>query len=91
MLEAIAPSLGDTARRLFEPFRRPGTQASDQWPAFEPVLEALGAARSLIAGDPPIGFIPLARSFHGLAHYLRALAAPLDLRQELEDVLRDAH
>jgi predicted unusual protein kinase regulating ubiquinone biosynthesis (AarF/ABC1/UbiB family) len=89
MLDAIAPLLGDTARRLFEPFRRSGP-SSDQWPAFEPVLEALGLARGLIAGDPPIGFIPLARSFHGLAHYLRALAAPLDLRQELEDVLRDA-
>jgi predicted unusual protein kinase regulating ubiquinone biosynthesis (AarF/ABC1/UbiB family) len=91
MLDAIAPALGDTARRLFEPFRRPGAPAADQWPVFEPVLEALGPARGLIAGDPPVGFIPLARSFHGLAHYLRALAAPLDLRQELEDVLRDAH
>jgi predicted unusual protein kinase regulating ubiquinone biosynthesis (AarF/ABC1/UbiB family) len=90
MLEAVAPSLPDTARRLFEPFRRPGQEVSDHWQVFERVLDALGPARGLIAGDPPVGFIPLARSFHGLAHYLRSLAAPLDLWQELEDVLRDA-
>jgi predicted unusual protein kinase regulating ubiquinone biosynthesis (AarF/ABC1/UbiB family) len=90
MLAAVAPSLPETARRLFEPFLRGGTQSTDHWPVFENVLEALGPAKGLIAGDPPIGFIPLARSFHGLAHYLRSLAAPLDLREELEDVLRDA-
>jgi predicted unusual protein kinase regulating ubiquinone biosynthesis (AarF/ABC1/UbiB family) len=90
MLDAIAPRLPETARRLFEPFRQPGPEVSDQWLVFEHVLEALGPAKGLIAGDPPVGFIPLARSFHGLAHYLRSLAAPLDLWQELEDVLRDA-
>jgi len=90
MLEAIAPTLPETARRLFEPFRRPGPEVSDTWPIFERVLDALGPARGLIAGDPPVGFVPLARSFHGLAHYLRSLCAPLDLWQELEDVLRDA-
>jgi predicted unusual protein kinase regulating ubiquinone biosynthesis (AarF/ABC1/UbiB family) len=90
MLASVAPSLPETARRLFEPFLRAGTQSTDHWPVFENVVEALGPARGLIAGDPPIGFIPLARSFHGLAHYLRSLAAPLDLREELEDVLRDA-
>jgi predicted unusual protein kinase regulating ubiquinone biosynthesis (AarF/ABC1/UbiB family) len=89
MLAAAAPTLPETARRLFEPFRRPGTEVLDHWPVFERVTSALGPARGLIAGDPPVGFIPLARSFHGLAHYLRALAAPLDLWQELEDVLRD--
>jgi hypothetical protein len=90
MLEAVAPWLPETARRLFEPFSRPGTEVSDHWPVFERVTEALGHARGVIAGDPPGGFIPLARSFHGLAHYLRALAAPLDLWQELEEVLREA-
>ena len=90
MLDAVAPSLPETARRLFEPFRRPGPEVSDTWPIFERVLDALGPARGLIAGDPPVGFVPLARSFHGLAHYLRSLSAPLDLWQELEDVLRDA-
>lgn len=90
MLDAVADILPEVARALFEPFRTPGEEVSDQWPVFERVLDALGTARGLIAGDPPVGFIPLARSFHGLAHYLRSLAAPLDLWQELEDVLRDA-
>jgi predicted unusual protein kinase regulating ubiquinone biosynthesis (AarF/ABC1/UbiB family) len=91
MLEAVAPSLPETARRLLEPFGRPGIEVLDQWPVFERVTSALGPARGVIAGDPPVGFIPLARSFHGLAHYLRALAAPLDLWQELEDVLREVN
>jgi len=90
-LDPLASSLSDLMRRAFEPFRRAGTQASDHWPVFEQIVENLGSARGRLAGDPPLAFIPLARSFHGLAHYLRALSAPLDLRHELEDVLHDAH
>ncbi len=91
-LEPVAASLTDMVRRAMDPFRRPGTQASDHWPVFEQIVDQLGPTRrGTLAGDPPLAFIPLARSFHGLAHYLRALAAPLDLRHELETILDDAH
>jgi predicted unusual protein kinase regulating ubiquinone biosynthesis (AarF/ABC1/UbiB family) len=91
-LEPVTASLSELVRRAFDPFRRPGTQASDHWPVFEQIVDQLGPSRrGRMAGDPPIEFIPLARSFHGLAHYLRALSAPLDLRQELDAILADAH
>ncbi|HET8761138.1 MAG TPA: AarF/ABC1/UbiB kinase family protein [Nitrospiria bacterium] len=85
LLAPLADRLVPLCRLVFEPFLSSGPYALDRWDLGERAAEILGPYRWNFRFAGPPSLIFFMRAFQGLIQYVRALDAPVNWRDALEE------